>query len=113
MPRTQERAMTPTRWLAAPLAAVVLCLAVAILPAARTSAAAPAIRSRVPANPPGLPGDFNGDGEADLAVGVPGEDVGTGTDDGAVDGGYGPGGRRPSDREQGWDREAAGNLGHA
>src|SRR2546426_3810188 len=113
MPRTQERAMPPTRWRGAPLAAVVLCLAVAILRAARPSAAAPAIRSRVPANPPGLPGDFNGDGEADLAVGVPGEDMGTVTDAGAVNVVYGSGGGRLPDGDQGWNRDPPGNPDQA
>ena len=51
-------------------------------------------------HPPGLPGDFNGDGEADLAVGVPGEDVGTVTDAGAVNVVYGSGAGLLSDGNQ-------------
>ncbi|HXG20287.1 MAG TPA: FG-GAP repeat protein [Methylomirabilota bacterium] len=41
-------------------------------------------------------GDFNGDGFADLAVGIPDEDIGSGEDAGAVVIIYGSGGGRPS-----------------
>lgn len=39
---------------------------------------APNARAAVPLAQGGVAGDFDGDGFADLAVGVPGEDVGTG-----------------------------------
>ena len=69
--------------------------------------------------PPGIAraatvhGDFNGDGHADLAVGVPFEDVGSVTDAGAVEVLYGSAKGITSADDQFWHRSVAGVLGQA
>jgi hypothetical protein len=57
-------------------------------------------------------GDFNGDGAADLAVGVPGEDIGTAADGGAVHVLYGtPGGGLAATDNQLWHQGSSGIQG--
>ena len=58
-------------------------------------------------------GDFNGDGYADLAVGVPWEDLGSLHDAGAVQVLYGSANGVTSSHNQLWHRNAAGVLGSA
>jgi hypothetical protein len=57
--------------------------------------------------------DFNGDGFDDVAVGVPGEDVGTIADAGAVNVIYGSSGGLTAARNQFWTRDTAGIQGTA
>ena len=54
--------------------------------------------------------DLNGDGEADLAVGVPGESIGTNTGAGAVEVLYGSGSGVTSAGSQLWTQNSAGIL---
>lgn len=56
-------------------------------------------------------GDFNGDGCGDLAVGVPGEDVGSVNDAGAVQIIYGAPAGLAAAGNQLWDQDSAGLLG--
>ncbi|MCI0727775.1 MAG: VCBS repeat-containing protein, partial [Chloroflexi bacterium] len=58
-------------------------------------------------------GDFNGDGYADLASGVPGEDVGADIDAGAVNILYGTAGGLSADGDQRWHQGSAGIEGSA
>ena len=58
-------------------------------------------------------GDFNGDGYADLAIGVPGEDIGSAADAGAVEVLYGSANGITSAHNQFWHRNVAGVLGVA
>ena len=58
--------------------------------------------------PQGAAGDFNGDGRADLAVGVPQEDVGTVTDAGAVNILYGGASGLSSSQDQFWHQNQPG-----
>ncbi|MGH2964956.1 MAG: hypothetical protein ACRDMH_06205, partial [Solirubrobacterales bacterium] len=53
-------------------------------------------------------GDLNGDGKADLAVGVPGESIGTNTGAGAVEVLYGSGGGLTATGNQLWAQDSAG-----
>ncbi|HWP66992.1 MAG TPA: hypothetical protein VNO26_13915 [Candidatus Limnocylindria bacterium] len=53
-------------------------------------------------------GDFNGDGFADLAIGVPGEDIGAIVDAGAVNVLYGTAARLSSLGDQFWHQDALG-----
>ena len=53
-------------------------------------------------------GDFNGNGDDDLAVGVPGEDVGSVVDAGAVNAIYGAGVGLRADGNQFWHQNSAG-----
>ncbi|MBO3739345.1 FG-GAP repeat protein [Actinoplanes flavus] len=55
-------------------------------------------------------GDFNGDGHADLAVGVPGEDVGTPNAAGAVNVIYGSASGLTANRNQSWDQGALAGV---
>jgi hypothetical protein len=57
--------------------------------------------------------DFNGDGFDDLTIGVPGEDVGTIADAGAVNVIYGSAGGLTAARNQFWTRDSAGIQGTA
>src|SRR5262249_47532020 len=57
--------------------------------------------------------DLNGDGQADLAVGVPGESVGTTTSAGAVNVIYGSGGGLTATGNQQWTQNSAGVLDSA
>ena len=54
-------------------------------------------------------GDFNNDGFADLAVGVPGEDVGSAQDAGAVNVIYGSASGLASAGNQLWDQNSSGS----
>lgn len=56
-------------------------------------------------------GDFNGDSCDDLAVGVPGEAIGSLTDAGAVNVIYGRGTGLTGSGSQGWDQNSSGILG--
>src|SRR3712207_6106654 len=58
--------------------------AMTAVPAASASENRSNAARHVVASAPAVPFDFNGDGFADLAVGVPGEDLGTDGDAGAV-----------------------------
>jgi hypothetical protein len=58
-------------------------------------------------------GDFNGDGRADLAVGVPRENVGTISDAGAVNVIYGGAGGLSATGNQLWSQDSAGVQGVA
>jgi hypothetical protein len=53
-------------------------------------------------------GDFDGDGKVDLAIGVPGEALGTTTDAGVVDVFYGATGGLTASRARGFDQDSAG-----
>jgi hypothetical protein len=55
-------------------------------------------------------GDFNGDGFADLAIGIPGEDIGGVHDAGAVQILYGTSGGLKTTRNQLWHQESTGIL---
>jgi uncharacterized delta-60 repeat protein len=59
---------------------------------------------------PGVRADFNGDGYGDLAVGVPGEDVGTAIDTGAVNLLYGSATGLNATDNQFWDETATGTA---
>jgi len=56
------------------------------------------------------PSDFNGDGYADLAVGVPGEDVGSATDTGGVNVLYGSAKGLSATSNQFWDETGTGSA---
>jgi hypothetical protein len=58
-------------------------------------------------------GDFNGDKRADLAVGVPGEDIGTVSNAGTVDVLYGRSSGLTGSGAQGWSQDSAGISGTA
>jgi hypothetical protein len=63
--------------------------------------------------PSSVAGDFNGDGFADLAIGVPNEDVGTVTDAGAVNVLYGSAAGLKAKGNQLWSQNHAGVLDKA
>ena len=65
------------------------------------------------ASPPGLPGDFDGDGEADIAIGVPTEDAGTVADAGSMNVLYGSGGGLASHANQFWNQDSPDVLDQA
>ena len=81
--------------------AIVSLLALAAMAAPTTSAATAAA----------APSDFDGDGSADLAVGVPGEDIGSHEDAGAVNVLYGASGGLSAAGDQLWSQDAPGVLG--
>lgn len=56
-------------------------------------------------------GDFNGDGRADLAIGVPGEDIGAASNAGAVNVLYGSASRLTSKGDQFWHQDSADASG--
>ena len=58
-------------------------------------------------------GDFDGDGFDDLAIGVPGEDIGAVVDAGAVNVLYGSGSRLTASGDQLWHQGVAGVVGGA
>ena len=58
-----------------------------------------------------MPFDFDGDGFADLAIGVPGEDIGSIRDAGMVNVLYGSSTGLTSSGDQGWWQDSAGVLG--
>jgi hypothetical protein len=58
-----------------------------------------------------MPSDFDGDGYADLAVGAPGEDIGTKQDAGAVNVLYGSTAGLSGAGDQLWSQDATGVLG--
>ena len=60
---------------------------------------------------PAAPSDFDGDGRADLAIGVPGEDVGSAQDAGMVNVLYGAAGGLSAAGDQAWSQDTAGVLG--
>jgi hypothetical protein len=61
----------------------------------------------------GLPSDFNGDGYGDIAVGAPGEDVGSFADTGAVNVIYGSAAGLSSTSNQWFDETATGSASDA
>ena len=65
------------------------------------------------ARPAALPSDFNGDGYADLAVGVPSEDIGSKVDAGAVNVLYGSSKGLTADGDQYWNEDDPGVKGKA
>jgi hypothetical protein len=58
-------------------------------------------------------GDFDGDGRSDLAIGIPGYNLGTKQDVGAVLVLYGTGGGLRANNSQLWHRDVSGILGNA
>jgi hypothetical protein len=58
-------------------------------------------------------GDYNGDGAGDLAIGVPGEDIGDITDAGAVNVLYGSGAWLTATGDQLWHQDRVGVQGMA
>src|SRR5262245_66538996 len=88
--------LAPAMWLAQPL------------PASAASSAG--ISSSVAGH--SVRADFNGDGRADLAVGVPLEDFATGiTNDGGVNVIYGSAGSEEGRGRQEWSEESGGMFG--
>lgn len=59
----------------------------------------------------GTPSDFDGDGFVDLAIGVPGEDIGVHRDAGSVNVLYGAAGGLSAVGDQAWSQDSAGVLG--
>ena len=82
--------------------AVVLCLGVLAPPAPTSAVQRPARVS-----------DFNGDGIVDLAVGIPGEDIGHAKNSGAVSVLYGSGTGLTAARDQVWTQDSPGVPGVA
>jgi FG-GAP repeat len=76
-----------------------VALGVALWPGAQAALAAPSAL-----------GDFNGDGRADLVVGVPYEDVGTVSDAGAINVLYGTATGISATGNQFWHQNSAGVL---
>jgi FG-GAP repeat protein len=60
---------------------------------------------------PAAPSDFDGDGRADLAIGVPGEDLGGARDAGMVNVLYGAAAGLTAAGDQAWSQDTAGVLG--
>lgn len=90
--------------------AAVVAATLFVLPAVPVHASMP---RRSPQPPGGLAGDFDGDGEADIAVGVPGEDVGSIVDAGGMNVLYGSGAGLGSDGNQFWTQNSSGVEGKA
>jgi hypothetical protein len=85
--------------------AAIVAATLFVLPAVRVYAS---MAHRGPQPPGGLAGDFNGDGEADIAIGVPGEDIGSIVDAGGLNILYGSGGGLGSDGNQFWTQNSSG-----
>src|SRR2546429_4761819 len=110
--RRFEMRPSPARSPAHRVVLLTLVALVALLALGPASSAG-ARRARHVASPPGLPGDFDGDGEADIAIGVPTEDAGTVADAGSVNVLYGSGGGLASDGNQFWNQDSPDVLDQA
>jgi hypothetical protein len=80
-------------------------MAILVLSAVTTS---PGVQAATPAP---APSDFDGDGHADLAIGVPGEDIGGARDAGMVNVLYGATRGLTAARDEGWSQDSPGVLG--
>src|SRR4051812_6607255 len=93
-----------------PALAAVAAIGVTLVPAttgsAHQAASASSARAQATPAPAGLRADFNGDGFADLAIGIPDEDVGGFADAGAVSVIYGSASGLSATGNQHWTQDS-------